>query len=296
MLIKTSLLFLILSLSTLSAHEFICADSGQKKIMHFNNEGELIWSIEKVNVRDMSLLKNGNILFSQQPIKGSKDGRISEITRDKKTAWEYSAKGELTSCQRLENGNTLIANSSTGEILEVTKDGQVALKFKIKSNHKKNHTRIRRARKGFDGLYYVAQHGDGTLNIYNSKGECLHEIIHLQNVSEVGKTAKINACYLGLPLLNGEILLTGLSEMKIVNKDGKVTWRITAEDIPEMNIFYFTDAQVLANGNIVVSNWLGHGNSGKGTPIVELTRNKKVVWTLSDSITTKSITAVHVIK
>jgi sugar lactone lactonase YvrE len=51
--------------------------------------------------------------------------------------------------------------------------------------------------------------------------------------------------------------------------------------------FFFAGLQVLANGNLVVSNWAGHGkddvrNEQKGPQLIEFSPDGKVVWTFRD--------------
>jgi hypothetical protein len=42
----------------------------------------------------------------------------------------------------------------------------------------------------------------------------------------------------------------------------------------------------------VISNWLGHGHFGEGPHLIEVTPEKKVVWTFADHRTMKTISSV----
>ena len=53
--------------------------------------------------------------------------------------------------------------------------------------------------------------------------------------------------------------------------------------------------QRLPNGNTVLSNWLGHGRLGKGPHLIEVTPDKKVVWTFADHKTMKSISSLQLL-
>jgi hypothetical protein len=93
-----------------------------------------------------TLLENGNVLvFDNGRYRGF--SRIVELDPlTKKIVWEYksdppeeffSEKGG--SCQRLPNGNTLIAESLKGRVFEVTKAGKIVWEFfnpNIKENAK----------------------------------------------------------------------------------------------------------------------------------------------------------------
>ena len=50
--------------------------------------------------------------------------------------------------------------------------------------------------------------------------------------------------------------------------------------------------QRLPNGNTVMSNWLGHGQFGKAPHLIEVTPDKKVVWTFSDHKTMRTISSI----
>ena len=39
----------------------------------------------------------------------------------------------------------------------------------------------------------------------------------------------------------------------------------------------------LENGNTIVCNWLGWDAKGKGVPLFEVTKDKKVVWQVADT-------------
>jgi hypothetical protein len=56
-----------------------------------------------------------------------------------------------------------------------------------------------------------------------------------------------------------------------------------------------TGLQRLPNGNTVMSNWLGHGQFGKAPHLIEVTRDKRVVWTFSDHQTMKTVSSIQLL-
>jgi hypothetical protein len=44
-----------------------------------------------------------------------------------------------------------------------------------------------------------------------------------------------------------------------------------------------------------MSNWLGHGKLGTAPHLIEVTRDKKVVWTFADHQTMKTISSVQLL-
>ena len=45
----------------------------------------------------------------------------------------------------------------------------------------------------------------------------------------------------------------------------------------------------------VMSNWLGHGQFGKSPHLIEVTPDKKVVWTFSDHKTMRTISSIQLL-
>jgi hypothetical protein len=101
--------------------------------------GKVIWAWgadELSGPHDAQVLENGNILLFDNGL-GRDWSRVIELDPVSETiVWEYKApvpqdfysrtKG---SCQRLPNGNTLIANSDNGKAFEVTQDGEIVWKY-----------------------------------------------------------------------------------------------------------------------------------------------------------------------
>jgi hypothetical protein len=85
-----------------------------------------------------TLLENNNILvFDNGSIKERRYSRIIELNPfTKQIVWEYRSEPRENffsetrgACQRLPNGNTLITNSDSGHVFEVTKNGEITWEF-----------------------------------------------------------------------------------------------------------------------------------------------------------------------
>lgn len=101
---------------------------------------ELIWTWglgELDGQHDAQVLENGNILMFDNGIVRRQWSRVIEMDpRTGKIVWEYRGEPKTKffsrsrgSAQRLPNGNTLIANSDSGEAFEVTVKGEVVWRF-----------------------------------------------------------------------------------------------------------------------------------------------------------------------
>jgi len=76
---------------------------------------------------------------------------------------------------------------------------------------------------------------------------------------------------------------------------GKTVWQIKDAELPGIQLYFMAGLQRLPNGNTVVSNWLGHGNFGKAPHLIEVTPDKKVVWTYANHDAFKTISSVQLL-
>lgn len=106
--------------------------------------GDIKWrwgAGELAHPHDPTMLENGNILVFDNGIHrklaNPNYSRVLEInTGTGEIEWEYKANplhhfyaSQVSGCQRLANGNTLICEGTTGRIFEVTADGELVWEF-----------------------------------------------------------------------------------------------------------------------------------------------------------------------
>ena len=64
-----------------------------------------------------------------------------------------------------------------------------------------------------------------------------------------------------------------------VNPAGAIVWQLTQDELPDVRLAWVTTLQPLWNANLII----GNCHAGKDQPqIVEVTRDKKVVWSFKD--------------
>ena len=99
-------------------------------------------------------------------------------------------------------------------------------------------------------------------------------------------------------LANGNTLIacgdSGEPCLVEVSPEGQIVWEVSNKDVPGQPLKFLTGFQKLPNGNVLVSNWLGHGHFGEAPHLLEITREKKVVWTYADHRTFKTVATVQV--
>lgn len=266
-----------------SGHHFACADYSQGKVFMVTPEGKAVWEYSARNCNDLWVLPGGNLLFNT-------GHGVKEVTRDKKVVFNYESKSEIYACQRLENGDTFIAECNTGRLLEVKPDGSIAKEIKLLPEGKDGgHTYIRNARKLNNGNYLVTHYGMQKVIEYSPTGAVLREI--------PAPGGPHSACRLA----NGNTLIACGDRIKDqarvieVDPEGRVVWSVTSDDLPGISLKFMTGFHRLPNGNTVMSNWLGHGQFGKAPHLIEVTPEKKVVWTFSDHQTMKTISQIVIL-
>lgn len=88
-------------------------------------------------------------------------------------------------------------------------------------------------------------------------------------------------------LKNGNTLVTSnRGFVREFNSQGETIWEFTQKDVPDLKLHGLQEANRLANGNTVISNWCpGALKDPKDWPgtvqVIEVTPDKKVVWALS---------------
>lgn len=264
-------------------HNFLCCDNGNDSIFQISESGKIEWAYPAPNCQDVSYLHNGNILFSYHHGDEGRGGVI-EVTKDKKIVFQYEVDGEVHTCQRLANGNTLVGINKNATIVEVDKQNKIRKTISLKTE-RCGHDAIRMARKLPNGNYLVCQEGDHLVAEYNNDGKLL------KTFSSPGK------CFEAIRLKNGNTLISDGSNCSVRELDtsGNMVWQITKDDFPEIKMNWLAGIKALPNGNILVCNWLGHGKYGEGIPAFEVSKNKKIVFYYMDNVCTKSISNISLI-
>ncbi len=265
-----------------SGHPFACTDYTQGKVFIVSREGKVEWEYAAPSCNDLWVLPNGNLLFNT-------GHGVREVTREKKVVFDYQSKSEIYACQRLANGNTFIGECNAGRLLEVAPDGKVVKELRLLPEGKDGgHSYMRNARRLADGHYLVAHYGEQVVREYDGQGRVVREI------PAVGGPHSV------IRLTNGHTLIAcgdrpGGSRVFEVDAEGKSVWQVQGDELPGISLKFMTGLQRLPNGNTVMSNWLGHGQFGKAPHVIEITPDKKVVWTFADHQTMKTISSLQLL-
>lgn len=265
-----------------SGHAFACTDYSQGKVFLVDRDGKVTWTYDAPSCNDLQVLPDGNLLFNT-------GHGVKEVTREKKVVFQYDSKSEIYACQRLTNGLTFVGECNSGRLLELKPDGTVVKEVRLLPAGKDGgHSYIRNARRLDNGNYLVAHYGEQIVREYDPTGGVVRVIDAKGGPHSIER------------LTNGNTLISvgdrpGGGRIFEVDPAGKVVWEVTNADLNNIGLTFLAGFQRLPNGNTIIANWLGHGKFGTSPHLIEVTRNKKIVWTFADHKTMKTISFVRVL-
>ncbi len=273
--------------SFMKGRRFAVGDYSGSKVAIIEADGTMSWSFPAPNCNDVWILPGDLLLF----VAGTAVREVS--IADKKVKFEYTSKSTIYGTQRLANGNTFVAECTGAKLLEVAPDGKVVktLPLAPKDNEKGKDTPgngayMRNARALPNGHYLVGHYAGNRAAEYDAEGK------------EVWTAKLPTGVHSVVRLPNGNTMLAGTDKgptgLREFNPAGEVVWSLTNEDLVDKPLKFTTGFQILPNGNILLTNWVGHGQFGKAPHIMEVTRDKKVVWTFNDHVNFKTIASVQV--
>jgi hypothetical protein len=248
--------------------------------------GKIVWSYEiptndanktLQELSDATLLSNGNVVFARKTGAG-------EITADKKLIWNYDApKGcEVHVAQPIGLDRVMIVQNGEPAKLMVINiaTGQTEKEFALTTgNPHPVHTQFRRVQMTRAGTFLAAHHDENKVVEYDAMGQ------------EIWSVAVPNP-WDAVRLTNGDTLISSHNSfVREVNQKGETVWEFGQQDVPDIALFSLQEANRLANGNTVISNWVPNGIvDAKGVKdpskwptsvqVLEVTPEKKVVWAL----------------
>ena len=271
------------------AHRVLAADRGRGHIAILGTDGKVEWEMEnKHDVHDLQMLPNGNILTH------TSSTNVVEIDPNKKEiVWKYEAKPkegykgriEIHAFQRLEDGNTMVAESGNTRIVEVDKAGKIVKVIPLTVKQPNAHRDTRMVRKLASGNYLVCHEGEGAVVEYDGDGKIVWtyklDLGDRKRSDGHGPEGHGVEVFGAIRLENGNTLIAGGNNNRVLEVDpkGKIVWQVDQKDLPGITLAWVTTLQVLPNGNIVI----GNCHAGPENPqLIEVTKEKKVVWTMKD--------------
>jgi hypothetical protein len=289
----------VLILAILSASAVVAADvsaprhavvaADKQQLVGFDTAGKVLWTVPQFGpVHRIQVLPNGHLL--------TQNGwtRIVELDADRKVVWEYDAQNsngnagkklEVHAFQRLDDGRTMIVENGVGRIIEVDGVGRLVHEMRYRVAQPHAHSDVRQAYKLESGNYLVCHEKEGRVTEYTSTGEVVWDyavpLFDQPRAGGHGPEAWGNQVFNAKRLPSGNTLIaTGNGHAVIeVTPAQEIVWQVHQKDLPGITLAWTTTLEVLPSGHIL----LGNCHAGPDNPqLIELTREKRVVWTFRD--------------
>ena len=255
---------------------------GPNRLVELDADGKLVWEHKFPSIAVIfQVLPKGRVLYGY----GGKPTGVQEIDHDHKVVWNYESKcPQVLGCERLANGNTLVAEQGPCRAVEVSPDGKVVRTTPLTTTEAGYHLQVRNVHKLANGNILAAHEGEGAVREVDPTGKIVWEYLKVENAGDAQRLA------------NGNTLISCGTQKRVieVTPEGKVAWEFGPKDAPQLNLTWISSIQVLKNGHYVIGNFL-RGQEGKGVHAFEVTRDKKVVWTFADHKLAQSITTIRVL-
>ncbi len=267
-------------------YRVLAADKGRVAVLAA--DGNVEWSYDnKAEAHDLHQLANGNILL---PLSSTE---IVEMTPAKDIVWRYKAvpkagyngRVEVHAFQRLANGLTMVAESGNGRLVEVDKDGKIVHEIALQLEHPHPHRDTRMVRALANGNYLVCQEAEGRVKEYDRAGKVVWsytlDLGGRPRSDGHGPEGHGIEVFGAVRLPSGNTLIAGGNNNRVleVTPEGKLVWTLDQKELPGITLAWVTTLHALPNGNIIV----GNCHAGPENPqLLEVTRDKKVVWTFKN--------------
>lgn len=236
-------------------HPLFLAGNGYYAVV--NPDGAVARTWRGGNANDGWLLPDGHLLAA--------DGSAWEADAEGRRVWQYKAAeakgGGVYSCQRLPNGNTLIAENSTGSVFELTSAGERRNVIRVPLNARNRHQTLRMARRLPNGNTLVCRSGAAVVEIYDPA----QRLVWSQKVPTLAFAAVQDA--------GGSVWVSSLGQVQKWSPDHRLLWEFKASEtgFPVKNM---TGLHLLPNGNLIV----GCYAYGEGVGAFEVTPGKRILW------------------
>jgi streptogramin lyase len=237
-----SLIVLLLALPAVARAEkhIYAADHNTGKVVKFKEDGTPLWDFPNRSAHDVQVLANGNILINPRS--------VQEVSPQKEIVWEVGPPIVLhaEACQRLPNGNTMVADNAAHTVMDITPDKKVVWKYDVPGGA--NMRMVRRLPNG------------NTLICASSS----HVVLEVNPQKEIVWKYELPFPYLAERLDNGDTLISsgdGAGQRGYyliqVDKDGKTVWQYGGENAPqEEQLNWPSGFSRQADGTIYVSECL----------------------------------------
>lgn len=272
-----------------TGHRVLISGSYHDRIALIEKDGSTIWELPGMGslwteVNDADLLENGNLVFASRSDADGSYVRLIRPNYEEKTGydllWEYKVPegAEAHTCQPIDDGGFLVGEAYSDYIRIVELDANGNIRKTVGSREKKlegfdgtggTHGQIRQVTKTKDGTYLAVHFTKNITVEFDGEGNTV-------------RTYPFGTGFMAVKQDNGNVLISGgnTPALKEYNEAGELVWEVGRDDIPGVTLGFAAAIDILPNGNIVLANWGGHGGASGVSAVIEINRDKELVWYL----------------
>ncbi|MEO5564673.1 MAG: hypothetical protein ABIR18_14605 [Chitinophagaceae bacterium] len=254
------------------SHRLLLRDEGLSQLSFVDPGNEKNnWYVPIPAGRDMQLVGRGRVLV------GTGNGYEERLITTGEKVFELTSYTGTVAARRLRNGNTLLTGLNwLGKqgivLLEVDSTGTIKTTTNFPA-----YPYVRLVRETTTGNFLVT--ADAEVFEGTAKGDIIWKV-------KLFGPEKPHA-WQALRLSNGQTVISSgfAANFQVFGKDGKLVDSITGP--ANVHPHFYAGFQILKNGNMIVTNWQGHGpNFGKnGTQLLEYSPAGKLVWSWQQDAT-----------
>lgn len=260
-------------------HQFLCIGNHKNVLIYIDQfEPNKSWSVNiPRGSRDIQILDEGKLLVSH----GNGAGEYDLVT-GKALTWKINRYKKIQSARRLPSGETVMLTSK-GQIITVDADGNENSKVQIDQKR----LDLRLIRTSPSGNWIIA-------------GKNPRAVLEVSKLGKMIITAPLpGKSYTAIKLPNNNYLSSTGNECKVVelSPKGKIINFVGGKkEHPDLKLDFNSGWSKLPNGNIVMTNWLGHGKHNTAPHLVEFDATNKLIWSWVDHKVAKQVTNLLIIK
>ncbi len=267
-----------------SKHGFLACGSHTYIV---NGVGEKIWTFDHAT-RDGYVLPDGRIVLTLNQSAKYPVGAVVLVTRDgmePKLVWK-GTQAEVNSAQPTTDGSVVLTEAGPKpRLVEVDFDGSVLREFPLQCQLDNHHMQTRMARKLADGTFLAPHLLDFAVRHYGVQGELLGELKTSMNDAQ----SRPLETWPFTAIRHGDqhtlVCLTHGNRVIDFDQSGKIVWQLVNDDLPGPWLQDPCGAQVLENGNFVITSYAAGQVDPKAPKLFEVTLDKQVTWTYRDNET-----------
>lgn len=261
-------------------HSFLAC--GQSTYI-MGEDGKKSWTYP-ANTRDGYVLDDGTIILTLSRSKQHGGGAVIKIDPDgvESLIWK-GTQSEVNSAHPTKDGTFVITEAGENpRLIEVSDSGEVVHEFPLACQKGNHHMQTRMARKLPDGTYLAPHLLDFAVFHYAADGVVLGKL----DTTVAGDTERAIHTWPFTAIRHGEghtlVCCTHGNRVVDFDSNGEIVWTLTNDDLPGDWLQDPCGAQVLPNGNVVITSYAAGRADQYAPKMFEVKRDKQVVWRYTD--------------